>query len=96
MGTDKLLGEYTAHFPNALAKLIQAAPDDYEAKSLTFKEIEKRADIFFIVRSGQHVGLVETQGYNDEELCYSMVQKPLFFARKISTAAALTPSLGRG
>lgn len=79
MGTDKLLGEYTAHFPNAVAKFVQAAPDDYEAKSLTFKEIEKRADIFLLGRSGEHVVLVETQGYNDEELCYSMVQKLLFY-----------------
>lgn len=79
MGTDKLLGEYTAHFPNAVAKFIDAAPDDYEAKSLTFKEIEKRADVFLIGRSGEHVVLVETQGYNDEELLYSMLQKLLFF-----------------
>ncbi len=79
MGTDKLLGEYAAHFPNALAKFIQAAADDYEAKSLTFKEIEKRADIFFIGRSGQHVVLVETQGYDDKKLFYSMVQKLLLY-----------------
>jgi predicted transposase YdaD len=79
VGTDKLLGEYTAHFPNAVAKFIDAAPDDYEAKSLTFKEIEKRADVFLIGRSGEHVVLVETQGYNDEELLYSMLQKLLFF-----------------
>lgn len=79
MGTDKLLGEYTAHFPNTVAKFIQAAPDDYVAKSLTFKEIEKRADIFLVGRSGEHVVLVETQGYNDDELLYSMLQKVLFY-----------------
>ena len=79
MGTDKLLSEYTAYFPNALAKFIHAATDDYEAKSLTFKEIEKRADIFLIGRSGEHVVLVETQGYNDDELFYSMVKKIMLY-----------------
>jgi len=79
VGTDKLLGEYSAHFPNPLAQFIQAAIDDYEAKSLTFKEIEKRADIFLIGRSGRNVVLVETQGYDDKNLFYGMAQKLLLF-----------------
>jgi len=79
VGTDKLLSEYTAYFPNTLAKFIHAATDDYEAKSLTFKEIEKRADIFLLGRSGEHVVLVETQGYDDKKLFYSMAQKLLLY-----------------
>jgi predicted transposase YdaD len=79
VGSDKLLGEYSVHFPNPLALFIQAAIDDYEAKSLTFKEIEKRADIFLIGRSGRNVVLVETQGYDDKKLFYSMAQKLLLF-----------------
>lgn len=68
MGTDKLFGEYTTMFPNAMAKFIQVEADDYEAKSVTFKETEKRPDIFLIGRSGEHVALVETQGYPEENL----------------------------
>lgn len=79
MATDKLIHEYTTHFPNALAKFVHAEADDYEAKSLTFKEIEKRADIFLIGRSGRHVVLVETQGYDDDELYYSMVKKIMLY-----------------
>ncbi|MCI0696415.1 DUF2887 domain-containing protein [candidate division KSB1 bacterium] len=79
MATDKLFLEYSAYFPNALAKFVHAEADDYEAKSLTFKEIEKRADIFLIGRSGRHVVLVETQGYDDAELYYSMVKKIMLF-----------------
>lgn len=79
MATDKLFLEYSTYFPNALAKFVHAEADDYEAKSLTFKEIEKRADIFLIGRSGRHVILVETQGYDDAELYYSMVKKIMLF-----------------
>lgn len=79
MGTDKLFGEYTTMFPNAMAKFIQVEADDYEAKSVTFKETEKRPDIFLIGRSGEHVALVETQGYPEENLLYDMVKKIMFF-----------------
>ena len=79
MGTDKLFGEYMTMFPNAMAKFVQAEADDYEAKSVTFKETEKRSDIFLIGRSGEHVVLVETQGYPEENLYYDMVKKIMFF-----------------
>jgi predicted transposase YdaD len=79
VATDKLIYEYTTRFPNVVAKFVQAETDDYEAKSLTFKEIEKRADIFLIGRSGQHVVLLETQGYEDEELLYSMIKKIMLY-----------------
>jgi hypothetical protein len=79
VASDKLIYEYTTHFPNALAKFVHAEADDYEAKSVTFKEIEKRADIFLIGRSGQHVILVEPQGYEKEDLYYHMVKKIMLF-----------------
>jgi predicted transposase YdaD len=79
VATDKLFHEYTTYFPNAVAKLVDAEADDYEAKSLTFKEIEQRADIFLIGRSGQHVILVEMQGYDDAELLYGMVKKIMLY-----------------
>jgi hypothetical protein len=53
--------------------------DDYEAQSITFKETEKRADIFLIGRSGQHVVLLENRGYENEELYYDMVKKIMYF-----------------
>jgi predicted transposase YdaD len=62
-----------------VAKFVNAEADDYEAKSLTFKEIEQRADIFLIGRSGQHVILVEMQGYDDAELLYRMVKKIMLY-----------------
>ncbi|MFQ5632111.1 MAG: hypothetical protein ACE5I1_25360, partial [bacterium] len=46
MATDKVIYEYATYFPNAMAKFIDAENDDYQAKSITFKETEKRADIF--------------------------------------------------
>jgi hypothetical protein len=46
VATDKLFHEYTTYFPNAVAKLVDAEADDYEAKSLTFKEIEQRPTSF--------------------------------------------------
>ncbi|MCI0693712.1 DUF2887 domain-containing protein [candidate division KSB1 bacterium] len=79
MATDKLFHEYATYFPNAVARFVDAEADDYEAKSLTFKEIEQRADIFLIGRSGQHVVLVEMQGYDDAELLYRMVKKIMLY-----------------
>jgi len=79
VATDKLLADYSTHFPNALAKFVHAAADDYEAKSVTFKEIERQADLFLIGRSGQHVMLVETQGYEKNDLYYHMVKKLMLF-----------------
>ena len=79
MATDKLIHEYATNFPNPFAKFVHAEADDYEAKSVTFKETEKRSDIFLIGRSGQHVVLVETQGYADEELYYHMIKKIMFY-----------------
>jgi hypothetical protein len=79
VGTDKLFGEYATMFPNAMAKFVQAESDDYEAKSVTFKEIEKRSDLFLIGRSGRRVVLLETQGYPYEELYYDMVKKIMLF-----------------
>jgi len=64
-----------------LVKFVHAEADDYEAKSVTFKEIERQADIFLIGRSGRHVMLVETQGYEKEDLYYDMVQKVMFYCR---------------
>ena len=79
MATDKLIADYSTHFPNALAKFVHAAADDYEAKSVTFKEIERQADLFLIGRSGRHVMLVETQGYEKDDLYYHMVKKIMLF-----------------
>lgn len=79
MPTDKLLLDYSTHFPNAMAKLIHAERDDYEAKSITFKAIEKQADIFLIGRSGQRVALIETQGYKKDWLYYDMLMKVTLF-----------------
>jgi len=79
VATDKLIADYSTHFPNALAKFVHAAADDYEAKSVTFKEIERQADLFLIGRSGRHVILVETQGYEKEDLYYHMVKKVMLF-----------------
>jgi len=79
VATDKLIADYSTHFPNALAKFVHAEADDYEAKSVTFKEIERQADIFLIGRSGRHVILVETQGYEKDDLYYHMVKKIMLF-----------------
>jgi len=79
VATDKLIADYSTHFSNALAKFVHAAADDYEAKSVTFKEIERQADLFLIGRSGRHVMLVETQGYEKDDLYYHMVKKIMLF-----------------
>lgn len=79
MATDKLIYEYTTHFPNAVAKFIHAEADDYEAKSITFKQTEKRADLFLIGRSGHNVILIEPHGYGREDFFYDMLQKILFY-----------------
>jgi predicted transposase YdaD len=73
MATDKLFYEYAIRFPNALAKLIGAEPGEYEARSITLKQTEKRADVFLISRSGTYVALVETQGYDDPFLYHRML-----------------------
>ncbi len=80
MATDILFGEYTTRFPNAIAKLIQAGADDFEAKSLTVKRTEKRADLFLISRKAKRMILVEPQGYKDERLYYRMVATMLLYS----------------
>jgi hypothetical protein len=73
VATDNLFGDYGVKFPNALGKLIQAGMDDFEAKSLTIKRAEKRADLFLISRKAKRMILVEPQGYKDVRLYHRMV-----------------------
>lgn len=73
MATDNLFGDYGVKFPNALGKLIQAGADDFKAKILTMKRIEKRADLFLISRKARRMILVEPQGYKDARLYHRMV-----------------------
>ncbi len=73
MATDNLFGEYGTRFPNALGKLIEISADDFEAKSLTIKQTEKRADLFLISRKAQRMILVEPHGYKDPRLYHRMV-----------------------
>ena len=79
MATDKPFYEYAVRFPKPLAKLIQADADEYEAKSLTLKATEKRPDIFLIGQSGNHVILVETQGYDDAYLYHRMIATKMLY-----------------
>lgn len=89
MPTDKLILEYSTYFPNATAKVVDAQPDDYEAKSITFKAIEKQADIFLIGRSGKHVVLIEPQGYKKEKLHYDMLLKVTLFCVQFNYRGSL-------
>lgn len=73
MATDKLFYEFAVRFPNALAKLIGAEPGEYEARSITLKQTEKRADFFLFSRTDTYVVLVETQGYDDPFLYHRML-----------------------
>jgi hypothetical protein len=56
-----------------LGKLIQAGADDFKAKILTMKRIEKRADLFLISRKARRMILVEPQEYKDARLYHRMV-----------------------
>ncbi len=73
MATDNLFGDYGVKFPNALGKLIQAGANDFKAKILTMKRIEKRSDLFLISRKAKRMILVEPQGYKDARLYHRMV-----------------------
>jgi predicted transposase YdaD len=79
VATDNLFGDYGVKFPNALGKLIQAGADDFEAKSLTIKRAEKRADLFLISRKTKRIILVEPQGYKDGRLFHRMVATMMLF-----------------
>ncbi|MGH7595746.1 MAG: DUF2887 domain-containing protein [bacterium] len=79
MATDKLFYDYATHFTKAFAKFIGVAADEYQAKSLTLKETEKRPDLFLISQSGNNVVLVETQGYDDEYLYHRMVAAKMLY-----------------
>ncbi len=79
MATDKLFLDYSTHSPDAMARLVRAEADDYEAKSITFKAIEKQTDIFLIGRSGQRVVLIETQGYKKEKMYCDMLLKVVLY-----------------
>jgi len=79
MATDKPFYEYAVRFPKSLAKLIKVETDEYEAKSLTLKATEKRPDIFLIGHSGNHVILVETQGYDDAYLYHRMIAAKMLY-----------------
>jgi hypothetical protein len=71
VATDNLFGDYGVKFPNALGKLIRAGADDFEARSLTIKQTEKRADLFLISRKAKRMILVEPQGYKDSSFVAS-------------------------
>jgi len=73
MATDRLFYEYAVRFPNVVAKLIGAEPGEYEARSVTLKQAERRADFFLINRTRASVVLVETQGYDDPFLYHRML-----------------------
>lgn len=79
MATDKLIYEYATHFTKAFAKFIGVEAGDYEAKSITLKQTEKRADLFLISPSGTKVVLVETQGYDDAYLYHRMVAAKMLY-----------------
>ncbi len=79
MATDILFGEYATRFPNALAKLIHAGADEFEAKSLTIKRAEKRADLFLISHKAKRIILVEPQGYKDDRLYHRMVATMILY-----------------
>jgi predicted transposase YdaD len=79
MATDKLIYEYAIHFTKAFAKFIGVEGGDYEAKSITLKQTEKRADLFLISPSGTNVVLVETQGYDDAYLYHRMVTAKMLY-----------------
>ncbi len=79
MATDKLVHEYAIHFTRTFAQFIGAPAGDYEAKSITLKQAEKRADLFLIGQSGTPVVLVETQGYDDAYLYHRMVATEMLY-----------------
>lgn len=79
MATDNLFGEYGTRFPNTLGKLIDVNTDDFEAKSLTIKRAEKRADLFLISRKAKRMILVEPHGYKDPQLLHRMVATMMLF-----------------
>jgi len=79
VATGNLFGDYGTRFPNALGKVIEAGVDDFEAKSLTIKRTEKRADLFLISRKAKRMILVEPQGYKDVRLYHRMVATMMLY-----------------
>jgi len=87
MATDILFNKYARHFTKTFAQFIGLAAGEYEVKSLTLKETEKRTDIFLIGQAG--VVLVETQGYDDEYLYHRMVATMALYCIQNKYAGAM-------
>jgi len=92
MATDNLFGDYGTRFPNALGRLIEAGADDFEAKSLTIKRTEKRADLFLISRKAKRMILVEPQGYKDARLYHRMVATMVLYCLQHDYAGKMEAS----